>query len=94
MAVNEKISRSADYISPDERYMPRIPKEAAAFICEELGYRIAIDLGEEVKIEPLQDGVLRYPPVQVQVPRRPDYIERYVSMEPSDWSSLLPSSET
>jgi hypothetical protein len=42
-----------------------------------------------IHIEPVQDGVHRYPPVQIDVPRRPDFIARYINMPPTDWRELF-----
>jgi hypothetical protein len=58
------------------------------------GYRVCRIISKYVELEPLQEGVYRYPPVQVQVPRRPDFIEKYVSMGQTDWSSLLLDTNT
>lgn len=87
MATREDIRETTQtgYVAPETRYMPRIPKEASALVCQ-LGYRIAFIEGDEVKVEPLQDGVLRYPPVQVGVPRDQDFIEEYTHMGPSTFS--------
>jgi hypothetical protein len=47
------------------------------------GYKLrAINVGR-IMLEPKQPGVHRYPPVQVGVPRNPDFISQYVDMPPT-----------
>ncbi|HET7528995.1 MAG TPA: hypothetical protein VFJ84_02085 [Candidatus Saccharimonadales bacterium] len=90
MAAIEEVREpeaQSGYVAPEVQSMPRISKEAAALVCE-LGYRVAFIYGDEVKVEPLQEGVHRYPPVQVEVARDPDFIDRYIDMGPSTFSSL------
>jgi hypothetical protein len=49
------------------------------------GKRVARIIGRVLFAEPCQEGVLRYPPVQVIVPRDPDFITEYIDMGPTDW---------
>jgi hypothetical protein len=57
------------------------------------GYRLrAINMGR-VMLEPIQPGVLRYPPVQVGVPKDPDFISRYIDMPPTAQSEVSFSQE-
>jgi hypothetical protein len=53
------------------------------------GMRLAMIIGGLRFTEPLQDEVFRYPPIQVDVPRRPDFIANYVNMRPTDWSERI-----
>jgi hypothetical protein len=68
--------------------------EPFAFIHLETGiipkhYRLAMIIDKIWLFEPIQDGVLRYPPVQVDVPRNPDSIDDYVNMGPTNWSEAF-----
>jgi hypothetical protein len=47
------------------------------------GWRMSAIFGQIVQIEPEQEDVKRYPPVQVDVPRNREYIKQYINMGPS-----------
>lgn len=74
----------------DVRYEPIEDTEAIRDWLEN-GYRVRRIINRLISFEKLQEGVLRYPPVQVQVARDPEYIQAYINMEPTkDWSKLIP----
>ena len=76
------------YQEPDPGLFKRPKKAADRERLLEEGWRVCAIHGLGKVLEPPQEGVLRYPPVQVEVPRRPDFIEVYVSMGPTDWSQI------
>jgi len=52
------------------------------------GMRLRGFVGMFVELEPVQDNIRRYPPVQVGVPRNPSFISDYVTMKPTNWSEV------
>ena len=90
MAIPEAAPGGAEYQEPNKDSFIRLPKEelAGQLAVESAGYRVCAFDEISVTFEPLQDGVLRYPPVQVSVPRDPEYIQSYITMGPTDWSKL------
>ena len=84
MPVPELTSRFNKY--EDSNPNEFLPVENGKVLADE---RVAMIIGGILLVEPRQDGVLRYPPVQVDVVRNPDFITEYVNMPPTDWSEVL-----
>lgn len=88
MAVSEKKLSSTEYQEPDSDCYFQVPKDQLAgyLALEASGLRLCAIDEQTATFEPCQnqEGVLRYPPVQVGVPRNKDFIDRYIKMGPSD----------
>ncbi len=78
-----------EYEEPGERALIHLSSAAWEAIRPLPLHRIKIIDSAGVTIEPLQDGVYRYPPVRVQVPHDPEATQRYVNMPPTDWSEII-----
>ena len=88
MAVVEKNFSGTEYQEPESNsyiYHPLADK-LGLVILEANGFRVCAIHGQEVTLEPTQEGVLRYPPVQVDVDRSQEYIKEYIQMGPSTFS--------
>jgi hypothetical protein len=84
MAVPELIPQSEIY--EDSSPLEFLPVEEGKVHADE---RVAMIIGGILLVEPRQYGVLRYPPVQVDVKRDPGFIAEYVRMGPTDWQRAL-----
>lgn len=79
------IESAAAYVEPDESEF-RTAAEIIELEGSLDGYRLGkIALGV-ASYEPRQEGIHRYPPVQVEVNRDPERIKGYIDMEPTDGS--------
>lgn len=83
----------AEYREPDPTSFLRRPKAHTIGhrVLQMRGFRICRIDSDELGFEPHQDVHL-WPPVQVQVPRSPDYIARYMNMAPYSWPKTQPES--
>jgi hypothetical protein len=81
----------AQYQEADPSLLKRLPKAnlvgRQALLAQ--GFRVRTINDFSIEFEPGQEGVFRYPPVQVQYPRRPDYISSYINMGPTDWAEVI-----
>jgi hypothetical protein len=72
MAKSASVHSVAGYQEAGMGNFARVPNNLARFICDTFGYRVKcielpLDKGQpkEVLLEPLQEGVIKYPPVAV-----------------------------
>ena len=87
MAVSEEQLSGAEYQEPEpsahihiEKTRPDVAKAFLGPIDGRPRFRVcSIDV-KLIKLEPVQEDVLRYPPVQVQVERDPEATRRYIGM--------------
>lgn len=87
--MGEIMSAQSEYREPwPSDYITVETGEFGARALAELttNYRVSRVDGDVVVREPRQDGVLRYPPVQVEVKRDAEQVERYIKMPPTDLS--------
>ncbi|MBX4188921.1 hypothetical protein KW792_02365 [Candidatus Saccharibacteria bacterium] len=87
MAVSEERLSGAQYQEPDPLAFVYIKNErqdvAKAFLKIEEGrsrYRVSSIISDLIKLESVQEDVLRYPPVQVNMERDPDAVDEYTKM--------------
>ena len=52
-------------------------------------FRIAEIVGHTAIPEPVQEGVLRYPPIRINMPLDASRNEGYINMEPTDWFQVF-----
>lgn len=78
-----------EYEEPEQRALIHLSNAAWESVYPLPFHRIKIIEKAGVVLEPIQTGVLRYPPVRVQVPGDPEASQRYINMPPTDWSEII-----
>jgi hypothetical protein len=89
MAATETVPEfgSVKYQEPASFIRRSTSRAIGISVLKAQNFRICNFNPDEIDFEKPQEGVHRYPPVQVQVLRNPDFIQRYINMEPNTWSN-------